>query len=75
MTLVKSDNAFKFTPISNISPQILRIFGDFLDKYSTKDMNLRWQNSFGELHHALGLEVGIIFGEVRLLRKVEKSLS
>ncbi len=42
VTIVKSDNAFKFTLVSNISSQILAIFGDFLDKYGTKDLNLRW---------------------------------
>ena len=41
VAIVKSDNAFKFTPASNISSQILAIFGDFLDKYGTKDLNLR----------------------------------
>jgi transposase len=42
VTIVKPDNAFKFTLVSNISSQILAIFGDFLDKYGTKDLNLRW---------------------------------
>ena len=42
LTIVKPENAFRFTLVSNISPQIREIFGDFLDKYGTKDLNLRW---------------------------------
>ena len=42
VTIVKPPNAFKFTLVSNISPQMRAIFGDFLDKYGTKDLNLRW---------------------------------
>lgn len=41
-TAVKPDNAFKFTVVSNISDEIRAIFGDFLDRYGTKDLNLRW---------------------------------
>ena len=42
VTIVKPPNAFKFTLVSNISPQMHAIFGDFLEKYGTKDLNLRW---------------------------------
>ena len=42
VTIVKPQNAFKFTLVSNISSQIYAIFGDFLEKYGTKDLNLRW---------------------------------
>ncbi len=42
VTIVKPQNAFKFTVVSNISAEIRAIFGDFLDRYGTKDLNLRW---------------------------------
>ena len=42
VTIAKPQNAFRFTVVSNISAEIRAIFGDFLDKYGTKDLNLRW---------------------------------
>ena len=42
ITIVKPENAFKFTVVSNISAQMGNIFGDFLEKHGTKNLNLRW---------------------------------
>ncbi len=41
VTIVKLRNAFSFTVVSNISAQMRAIFGDFLKKYGTKDLDLR----------------------------------
>jgi len=42
VTVVYPRNRFKFTVLSNISPQILTIFGDFMWKYRDKSLDLRW---------------------------------
>lgn len=42
LTVVYPKNRFKFTVLSNVSPQILTIFGDFVWKYRDKSLNLRW---------------------------------
>lgn len=42
LTVVYPKNRFKFTVLSNISPQILSIFGDFVWKYEDKGLDLRW---------------------------------
>ncbi len=36
LTIVYPKNAFKFTVLSNISPQISRIFGDFVYRFHDK---------------------------------------
>jgi len=42
LTLVYPKNRFKFTVLSNVSPQIQALFGDFVWKYGVKNLNLRW---------------------------------
>lgn len=42
LTVVYPPNGFRFTILSNVSPQILCIFGDFLRRYEDKSLNLRW---------------------------------
>lgn len=42
LTVVYPKNAFKFTVLSNISPQILSIFGDFVYRFHDKSLDLRW---------------------------------
>jgi hypothetical protein len=42
VTIVKPQNAFKFTVVSNISALMRTIFGDFLERYGTKDLHMRW---------------------------------
>jgi transposase len=42
LTVVYPPNGFRFTVLSNISPQILSIFGDFLRKFEDKSLQLRW---------------------------------
>jgi len=42
LTVVYPKNRFKFTVLSNVSPQILTLLGDFVWKYRDKSFNLRW---------------------------------
>ena len=42
LTTVYPKNRFKFTVLSNVSPQILSILGDFVWKYEDKTPDLRW---------------------------------
>lgn len=42
LTIVYPKNAFRFTVLSNISPPIWRIFGDFLYRFHDKSLDLRW---------------------------------
>ena len=42
LTIVYPKNGFKFTVLSNVSPQILSIFGDFVRKFEDKSLDLRW---------------------------------
>jgi len=42
LTIVYPRNKFKFTVLSNVSPQILSIFGDFVWKFADKSLDLRW---------------------------------
>ena len=42
LTVVYPPKGFRFHILSNVSPQILAIFGDFIWKYADKSLNLRW---------------------------------
>lgn len=42
LTIAYPKNAFKFTVLSNVSQQILTIFGDFVWRYKDKSLDLRW---------------------------------
>jgi len=42
LTVVYPKNRFKFTVLSNVSPQILGIFGNFVWKFGDKSLDLRW---------------------------------
>ncbi len=42
VTVVYPQNRFKFSVLSNVSPQIQEIFGDFIWKYRDKSLDLRW---------------------------------
>ena len=42
LTTVYPQDRFKFTVLSNVSPQILSIFGDFVWKFEDKSLRLRW---------------------------------
>jgi len=42
LTVVYPKNHFRFTVLSNVSEQILSIFGDFVWKYEDKSLDLRW---------------------------------
>jgi len=42
LTTVYPENRFKFTILSNISPEIMGLFDDFLRRYEDKSLNLRW---------------------------------
>lgn len=42
LTGVYPENGFRFFILSNVSPQILNIFGDFVRNYEDKSLNLRW---------------------------------
>ena len=42
LTVVYPKNRFKFTVLSNVSPQIHALFGDFVWKYGVKNLELRW---------------------------------
>jgi transposase len=42
LTAVYPENRFKFTILSNVSPEIVGLFGDFLRRYEDKSLRLRW---------------------------------
>jgi len=42
VTVVYPQNGFRFHILSNVTPKILAIFGDFVWKYADKSLNLRW---------------------------------
>ena len=42
LTIVYPENRFKFTVLSNVTPEIRGLFGDFLRRYEDKSLNLRW---------------------------------
>jgi transposase len=42
LTIVYPKNRFRFTVLSNISPEIKGILGDFTEKYEDKSLSLRW---------------------------------
>lgn len=42
LTFVYPENGFKFTILSNVSPEIVGLFGDFLRRYEDKSFVLRW---------------------------------
>jgi transposase len=42
LTMVYPKKRFRFSVLSNVSPQILEIFGDFVWSYQDKSLNLRW---------------------------------
>ncbi len=42
LTVVYPKNGFKFSILSNVSPPILSIFGDFVWKFEDKSLDLRW---------------------------------
>jgi hypothetical protein len=42
LTVVYPPDAFRFTVLSNVSPQILGILGDFVWKFEDKSLSLRW---------------------------------
>ena len=42
LTVVYPKDRFRFSILSNVSPQILEIFGDFVWKYQDKSLYLRW---------------------------------
>ncbi|MGC8673428.1 MAG: hypothetical protein ACP5TO_08045 [Thermoplasmata archaeon] len=41
-TIIYPETGLKFHLISNITPQITHIFGNFIKKYEDKTLNLRW---------------------------------
>jgi len=42
VTIVYDKSLFKFRVLSNVSPEIRSILGDFVDKYDDKSLKLRW---------------------------------
>jgi len=42
LTVAYPEKGFRFSLLSNVSPQILSIFGDFVWKFKDKSLNLRW---------------------------------
>jgi transposase len=42
LTIVYPKNRFRLAIVSNISPPILSIFGDFVHRYGDKNLDLRW---------------------------------
>jgi transposase len=42
LTVVYPENRFKFTILSNVTPEIIGLFGDFLRRYEDKSLKLRW---------------------------------
>jgi transposase len=42
VTIVYDKSLFKFKVLSNVSPEIRFILGDFVDRYDDKSLKLRW---------------------------------
>jgi transposase len=42
VTVVYDKSLFKFSILSNVSPEIRSILGDFVDRYNDKSLKLRW---------------------------------
>jgi transposase len=42
LTVAYPPNGFKFTILSNISNEVISIFGDFIKKYEDNSLKLRW---------------------------------
>jgi len=42
VTIVYDKSVFKFRVLSNVSPEIRSILGDYVDKYEDKSLKLRW---------------------------------
>jgi transposase len=42
LTFVYPENRFRFTVLSNVSPEIRGLFGDFVDKWGDKSLKMRW---------------------------------
>jgi len=42
LTIVYPKDRFRFSVVSNISPEIKSIFGNFIEKYGDKELGLRW---------------------------------
>ena len=42
LTTIYPENRFKFTVLSNVSPEIKAIFGDFVYKWRDKSLKMRW---------------------------------
>jgi len=42
VTIVYDKSLFKFSILSNVSPEIRSILGDFVEKYDDKSLKLRW---------------------------------
>ena len=42
LTFVYPENRFRFTVLSNVSPEIRGLFGDFVDKWRDKTLKMRW---------------------------------
>ena len=42
LTIVYPPNGFRFHILSNVTPKIIAIFGDFIRRYEDKSLNLRW---------------------------------
>ena len=42
LTVAYPPNGFKFTLLSNISNEVISIFGDFIKKYEDNSLKLRW---------------------------------
>ena len=42
VTVVYPPNGFKFHILANASPEIISIFGHFIDRYRDKSLDLRW---------------------------------
>jgi len=42
LTVGYPKKGFSFSILSNVSPQIFTIFGEFIRKFDDKSLNLRW---------------------------------
>lgn len=42
LTIVYPENRFRFTVLSNVSPEIKALFGDFVYKWRDKSLKMRW---------------------------------
>jgi len=42
LTIVYPKNRFRFAVVSNISPEIRSVLGNFIEKYGDKELGLRW---------------------------------